>query len=48
VLGHWHRVLVAEGLFGAACVGFGHPVGGAYEGGFGVDVVGALLLACGY
>jgi hypothetical protein len=42
--------LVAEGLF-VAGVGFGHPVGGADEGGFGVDVVGALLLAscyCGF
>ena len=50
MLGCWHRVLVSERGFGAR-VGFGHPVGGADEGGFGVDVVGALLLAacdCGF
>jgi hypothetical protein len=47
VLGHRDGVLVAEGLLGAAGVGFGHPVGGAHEGGFSVDVVGTLLLARG-
>jgi hypothetical protein len=44
----WDGVLVAEGLFGVAGVGFCHPVGGTNEGGLGVNVVGALLLAGGY
>lgn len=40
-------LIFVGGAVGGGAVGLGEPVGGADEGGFGVDGVGALLVAGG-